>query len=65
MSIPKLSKEMLKYVSDKQPYSVQSIRYMAVNDVYFCVIIYSQSNSFFQIHNTVTAPTKQKTKLVR
>ena len=37
MSIPKLSKEMLKYVSDKQPYSVQSIRYMAVNDVEFCL----------------------------
>ena len=30
IAIPKLSKEMLKYVSDKQPYSVQSIRYMAV-----------------------------------
>ena len=26
---------------------------------------HSQSNSFFQSHNTVTAPTTQKTKLVR
>ena len=37
IAIPKLSKELLKYVSEKQPYSVQLIRYVAVNDVGFCL----------------------------
>ena len=43
IAIPKLSKELLKYVSEKQPYSVQLIRYMAVNDVGFCLCCFRAS----------------------
>ena len=32
---------------------------------YWGTVVNAQSNSFFQIHNTVTAPTTQNTKLVR
>ena len=35
---------MLKYVSEKQPYSVKSIRYMAVNDVEFCLCCFRASS---------------------